>query len=1029
MLLDTLSSVAGHTAGRSFEDTLRQLQAGYGSQTHDPFPADLAQALSQPEGASAGAVRDLEAFIHRLFTLDLDSTFFIQVAACIAVIALLLVCGVIVILIRIIKQRFWLIKITRRSEGVYIVPNALNCFLVMEGIFGCVWIVFSVTQFLAYWRAQSNPQGWLAVFNTIIWLPLWLGAYVAGWGSFYTAPGALDRGPLSSSTVGRWLPRPLLVNLISLGTPFVLVASVAPPIILAQVNLNRSFSLYQQFSANALQLANASGSLVVSRSTTEQLLEQADRVWIAQLHAQWFQGLTYTIWSVWAGLFLIFYIPAGGVLLKLVLSQVRKQRKVLQEFQERQVAAAKEKRPLPTQPKDSHRFSAASGDAPRPFELEDGPSESLLFRPLGASGVDGSTAVPDEGLTPPVTPRTAVGQSAALERHKSEQEIFFPPLRSDVERKAKRRFSHAGTPWSRYRYLRRCYINLLLLYISITIGATAYLAISALLGGRLHSSFAGGPKKASNLIQGASLAAAWTAVVFGTLALSSIFSRFFDPANAPSDDDSRRQASRLGSKRPRNGSTTFNALSPHDKTRTLPAVPESVHATFDAGTMTSRGEADTFRSHRQVPDPEEQSADALDDVGIKFSLKRDKRKPNAIFMRPVADGIMSQTASMDDPQFQIMSINDAEDPQTASRISSSSRRSKKTMRPKLFNRSKSSVHVPMDETATMTSLVENLDLDPGRVQRSLRQGKTVYYPTPFGPMPAPVRGAGMPLAPARSPFASADDLARLAAEHANEGPSNPESSDGGHRYTQLDNSASSLGANHARLLSNASHSSTLLPAGFDHQERPATASTYYHTPSDRSADHVRTFSGTPPRSAPFNQLRHSSSAHSGTPPGSSGRAWVMREWALAEAEGKAWGSPRGADALEYHGTPSRVRSGSGSVLPLHLHYNANRRPSMPLLSREVARRPSNAAGYAAAHSQAAPPIRRASHGTLALAPTAGPSRSPIITSARMGNRHDLPEMSPPPNAPLPLAPHQQPDEAALALGGWTREIQLCNFKH
>lgn len=79
------------------------------------------------------------------------------------------------ILHRIFHQKFWLFKLTRRSEGMYVIPNSLNCFLIFEGAFGLLWIAFCAVQYVAYGRQADDAQRHLAVFNTVVWLPLWIG--------------------------------------------------------------------------------------------------------------------------------------------------------------------------------------------------------------------------------------------------------------------------------------------------------------------------------------------------------------------------------------------------------------------------------------------------------------------------------------------------------------------------------------------------------------------------------------------------------------------------------------------------------------------------------------------------------------------------------------------------------------------------------------------------------------------------------------------------------------------------------------
>lgn len=133
-------------------------------------------------------------------------------------------------------------------------------------------------------------------------------AYFAGWGSFFTAPGAFERGPWSNSRFGRWFPRPLFINIVCFGTPVLLMGSLAPVIVLGQRQLSRSYVSYQAFSAVALAAANAGST--VDPATTRLLLQGASAVWRENMLYIWYMSLGWIIWPIFASLFLIFYIPA-----------------------------------------------------------------------------------------------------------------------------------------------------------------------------------------------------------------------------------------------------------------------------------------------------------------------------------------------------------------------------------------------------------------------------------------------------------------------------------------------------------------------------------------------------------------------------------------------------------------------------------------------------------------------------------------------------------------------------------------------
>jgi hypothetical protein len=512
--------------------------------------------------------------------------------------------------------------------------------------------------------------------------------------------------------VGRFLPRPLIVNLVCLGTPFLLAASVAAPMALAQRSLNSSFAAYRAFAAD-VQSAVAQAPL--PSDAVSALVRQASGVWEQQVHAIDLQGITFTVWSVWAGLFLVFYIPAGGYLLYLVWQQMQRQGRIVREMEERQKDALPAEKPAAAgaanalQRPDSITVLSPSGD-------------SLLFQPLNAApnvvapaSRRGSTPSQHTG-SPPVTPRTLVNPdtiekgSLKCSSGKQDSDFFFPPLRPDLRKRATQRVTQAGTPTARYRYLRRCFINLLLLYVSITLGALAYLIIASVLGGRLSDCIRSGPDAMTRLVYGASCAASWVAVVFGTLSFASIFSRFFDPSH----EDAQRTRTPFAAAA-RSGKTNSDMLSPHERTRPLPAVPESVGATMDAGMLSMGG------------GEERSTSDVLD--GIKFQLRPDAQAPGTLLMRPV-DGGAGGSADVSPESTQLG-------------VAHVFRRGGRRQRRLQAERA-----AALDAAGT-TSFPEEVSQTDS--QRSFKAGRTVYYPTPYGHMPAPARGEVMPLPPERSP--------------------------------------------------------------------------------------------------------------------------------------------------------------------------------------------------------------------------------------------------------------------------------------
>jgi hypothetical protein len=589
--------------------------------------------MQSSQGASVASLNELQDFIFRLFAFDLPKNFFIQMAVAGTVICILVILGGATIASRILQRSFWVFKVTRRSEGLYLVPNALNTFLVFEAVFAFVWLAFIIVQYHGYWLKDGSVQRHIATLNLIVWWPLWIGAFMAAWGSFYTAPGALDKGNFGSNRLSRLMPKPAVINAFCVGTPFVLIVSLIPLMVLAQSHLNDAFSAYKALAADIQTLVSAAGSTTMA-ATPEQasaLLSRASAIWDMQVKTGYYLSIGYSIWPVYAGVFLIFYIPAGGYLVYMVYKQLRRQRATLESLRQKYVDD------------DAARAAAAPGlsvpaaartqskrDAPMRQIISLGetgsrlpePPSSLLFQPLSPNRAHPTTET--NNVTPPITPSTIATGKDSYKRSTScspqyqpqalskgdgstEGEVFFPALKPEIHKRAtaaaRRLSSVGGTPYSRYKYLRRCLINLSIIYVAIVCGAALYLGVSASLGGSLHSAYIKGPEHVAKTVYGACVATAWGAVLFGSLCVFAIMARLIDPANAGgsttrgADSESKpgatnplRYISNTIKQATGRSAATEHGASPssraapfaaQDKSRAMPAVPESVGATFD----------------------------------------------------------------------------------------------------------------------------------------------------------------------------------------------------------------------------------------------------------------------------------------------------------------------------------------------------------------------------------------------------------------------------------------------------------------
>lgn len=603
-------------------------------------PAIVAGLSSTNANEQQAAIEQLRGFVHELFFLDVNKFFLITNPITAGIICLLIVIGIPVILHRLYHKRLDLFRLERRAQGSYIVPNAINCFLLLEGLYGVLTVAFNFVVWKLFHDEMAVWVKFFPAFRSLIWIPLYIGAFLTGWGSFYTAPGALDKPSAArnkTSAKGR-LPWPLIVNLSCLGTPVALIISLLPPVCLSSVKMVDAFNMYKAWDARvqALVAATAPGALVAP-TAVQATSAQAYDIFYTWTRSYYFVDISYVLWAFWALLFLFFYVPAGGTLVFLLFRQVRKQKAILVSYQRKiEVQLAHEEKnatvltgdalTAPSAPRSAGWNASGANSRGRGAALED------IYEDRGASG--GSEATGHSGVTasfkgshemvgidsmlrqePPrvhgaLTPglNSRLGQVASLadEAH-GESNLTAaettPPvsprspsmlrrlisatssthkLGTSTHKRA-RRVSITGGPMSRYKYLRRCLVNLLILYLGIISAACFFGAVTIYLAAVEYEHALQGPEAVAESIAIAGATAAWVSAVFGVLTIGSIIFRNFDNPQPEASQGSGGDGA-LRKRFHRNASRTLESgeaqggvgRGAHDKTRTLPAVPESV---------------------------------------------------------------------------------------------------------------------------------------------------------------------------------------------------------------------------------------------------------------------------------------------------------------------------------------------------------------------------------------------------------------------------------------------------------------------
>ncbi|CBQ69521.1 conserved hypothetical Ustilaginaceae-specific protein [Sporisorium reilianum SRZ2] len=626
------------------------------------FPASIVSGLSSMDpSVQRAAIAELRAYIKRCFFLPFEPYFYINNLVTAGLICLLILIGLPVAGHRLYHGRLNPVRVERRAQGSYLVPNAINCFLLLEGAYGAVTVGFN----FIVWQLFDNKQAvWIKLFQaarSLVWIPLYIGAFLTGWGSFYTAPGALDKptAARNKTSAKGHLPWPMIVNLSCWGVPVALVVSLLPPVCLSSVKMTRTYHDFVQWDQRFEALLSSTvTSAVVDQAAVNDLRSQAYAIFTNWTRSYYYIDIGFVLWGFWALLFLVFYVPAGGVLVYLLYRQVVRQRGILLSYQQKleaQLAQETRHTHVSVLTSDTRRESRSRGPAglaaqgrSRPVWSAVQPSTGVgapledIYEDRGASDDSRGTGRSGGGAScksgndvlglesalrqePPasvlgqggnsvgITSRTGAVASLAAENDEATNDgsptvvpkspsAFRRLIRLDTKTSSHRggqtssrsvrrkRISITGGPMSRYKYLRRCLINLVILYLGIISAACFFGAITIYLAAVEYESALRGPDSVVHMIAIAGSTAAWVSAVFGGLTIGSIIFRNFDVPQPEASQNSgegggngdgnalRRRFNRNASSGTGSGGDEQGAGvgGGHEKTRTLPAVPESV---------------------------------------------------------------------------------------------------------------------------------------------------------------------------------------------------------------------------------------------------------------------------------------------------------------------------------------------------------------------------------------------------------------------------------------------------------------------
>ncbi|KAK0524100.1 hypothetical protein OC835_006036 [Tilletia horrida] len=505
------------------------------------FPVTVLNNLTgvaAPDGAAANATQgllELDEYLAGFWYTWHRPSFFRHLFAGVACLSMYFVLAATVFARRMYLRQCILFKVAHRAHGRYVIPSVFDTFTISVVLFALTNIAYVATAYRAYHLRDNHAQQVIRLFEILQWTPLFFAGWFASVGSFYTAPGALDGPPQlrsranqrrSSSkewrqTLSARLRIPLLINIVTLGMPLVMTASVIPCAITSQRAHLHGFALYQRFHADVILPLLSSGSsssgaplLSLEAGLPTSIMQRAAEVRNAALHEAYYLAASFYAWTGGAAMVLAFYLPCGGILLVLIWRQVRRQREVVRSgigtYKQQGGTMRKD---LTETPATLHRWCINCG-------------QKMAANAHCECGFVVGSAVE-------ASSRSQDSADFTRERNDAVEEDNADLVRMAAAFKG-RVVKQQGTPLLRYFYLRRCLLNLAFLYLSIVATAFSVLVAAGIFGAHVRPSMALGPAHFTRLYVISGLLSNWSLLVFGSLATAAIWLRHFDPANDPS---------------------------------------------------------------------------------------------------------------------------------------------------------------------------------------------------------------------------------------------------------------------------------------------------------------------------------------------------------------------------------------------------------------------------------------------------------------------------------------------------------------
>lgn len=335
------------------------------------LPTDKFPSLS---GDHRIDIQNMQAFLEHMFRPQLPTSFKLQMYLCIGIISFLLLICVAVVMHRLLCGRAWLFKLWHVGGGTFVIPNAVLAFLLLEGLFGMLWIAYAIIT-LEHYRYHNFQRSYFA-WRTLIWTILWTGCWWTSFGLLSVFPDAL-----TLKTKGRRQKRlilsPAVFNIACWGVPLLQYASILPLVILDSRDNAAAAAGFETW----LDDVQVTLKGAVPDAIFAQLRSRAMHLWLDMTEVYWYFGVILACLCGWSIVALLVFVPVGAhvllrIRLQLQIETSKAQAEAGRLVDRRLESGVDIEQDSPGMPRRSECFSATTSVLPPLREPPQSPSNS-----------------------------------------------------------------------------------------------------------------------------------------------------------------------------------------------------------------------------------------------------------------------------------------------------------------------------------------------------------------------------------------------------------------------------------------------------------------------------------------------------------------------------------------------------------------------------------------------------------------------------------------------------------------------------